>query len=300
MNTYIVTLTWNNATDFARCAGSLEHSTYVPAQWVVVDNGSRPEERAAIKGRLDAIPRALIRPAEIRLAAFLTNPENRGLPAAQNQALDWIDEQENGQPYWVVLLDADTVVFDGWLSQMGLFAQQHPDVGIVGGAKSPQGTPCPVYHNPIGRWYVHDGQHLHPSGFMEGESVDFCCVLLRPELLARGLRFNEAYEIYDGHDQDMTFRVRSWGYRIWQIDAGVHHYASAVMKTNGYQWQGGGRTEWDDLRAKNVARFARIWKPFLASYRPTIEEEILHMRQMNEKLVAEAGDRKAVPAREAH
>lgn len=292
--TYIVTLTWNNSLDLQRCAASLHESTQHPVQWVIVDNGSTEIERAQIEGYLDEWnPFGLV-----LVATVLLNPENRGLPAAQNQALDRIDKLQGGNPYQVVLLDADTVVQPGWLTNLIDFAQERPDVGIVGGSKSPTGNPCPVYHNPNGRWYVHDFQYRHPSHFMEGESIDFSCAYLRPELLARGLRFDEAYEIYDGHDQDLSFRVRSWGYRIWQIDAGVLHYASSAMKTAGYQWQGGGRSEWDDLRAKNVARFARIWKPFLAAHRGTVEEEILHMRAMNEKLVNEAGARKDVPQRE--
>jgi len=292
--TYIITLTWNNALDFVRCADSLARYTIHPARWVIVDNGS--EERACIEGYLDQMEvcRAL---GQVEIAAFIENSTNRGLPVAQNQALDQIDQLENG-PYQVVLLDADTVVQQGWLTNLIDFAQTRPEVGIVGGAKSPEGPPCPVYHNPNGRWYVHDKQHKHPSGFMEGESIDFACAYLRPELLARGLRFDEGFEIYDGHDQDLSFRVRSWGYRVWQIDAGVLHYASSAMKSTDYQWQGGGRTEWDALRTKNVARFARIWEPFLTPDRTTVEEEMLHMQRMNTKLVAEAGERKAVPSRE--
>jgi len=294
INTYVVTLTWNNSCDLERCAASLHSATQHPAFWVIVDNGSREIERAQIEGYLDENQPF----GQVEVVKYISNTTNRGLPAAQNQALDHIAYLEGGEPYQVVLLDADTEVQPGWLTNLIDFAKERPDVGIVGGSKSPQGNPTPVYHNPNGRWYVHDFQYRHPSGFMEGESIDFSCAYLRPELLARGLRFDEAYEIYDGHDQDLSFRVRSWGYKIWQIDAGVLHYASSAMKATGYRWQGGGRPEWDSLRSKNVARFARIWEPFLAPHRGTVEEEILHMRRMNEKLIAEAGERKAVPARE--
>jgi len=290
---YIIMLTWNNAQDFIRCANSLCHYTLHPAHWVIVDNGSRPNERELIETYLGDHEDL----GQVRVIEYIANSENRGLPVAQNQALEFIDGALAGRPYQVVLMNADTVVHSGWLTNLIDFAQARPDVGIIGGAKSPRGNPAPVYHNPNGRWYVHNEQYKHPSGFMEGESIDFACAYLRPELLARGLRFDEEYRIYDGYDQDMSFRVRSWGYRLWQIDAGVHHYASSAMKAAGYQWQGGGRVEWDALRAKNVARFARIWEPFLAPYRSSIEEEMLHMRRMNEKLVEQAGDRKQVPGR---
>jgi len=296
MGVWLITPTWNNAQDFNRCVRSVISNTDLSLieGWVVIENGSRKIERDAIANIVFEYFRR-----QMLIFSLLENATNQGIPNAQNKALDYIQSSTRPHDVSCVFLDADIVAQPGWLTKLVSFAEAHPDIGIVGGAKSPQGTPSPVYHTPDGRWYVHDRQHKHPSGFMEGESIDFCCAYLQPELLARGLRMDTAYEIYDGYDQDMSFRVRSWGYRIWQIDAGVLHYASSAMKVAGYQWQGGGREEWDQLRAKNVQRFARLWKPFLAAPRATIEEEMLHMRTMNEKLVAKAGDRKAVPAREA-
>lgn len=295
MNTYIVVLTWNNSDDLDRCLYSLAYNTCTACNLVVVENGSHQEEREKVMALCDRLRNT--RKVCVDRETVIQLPENIGIPAGQNRALDEIAKSDRGD-YGVVLLDADTVVHAGWLEKLLDFADVHPDIGIVGGGQCPGGPPCPVYHHPNGRWYVHDLQYKHPSGFMEGESVDFACVYLRPELLRRGLRFDPGYEIYDGHDQDLTFRVRSWGYRCWQIEAGVYHYASSVMKKNGYTWAGGGRHEWDLLRERNVTRFSKIWEPFLAPYRDTIEKEIDHMERMNTKLVAEAGERKAVPGRE--
>jgi len=292
VNTYIVILTWNNAEDFDRCTRSVGENTLSPCKLIVVENGSRPEQRAEIKrlfDRLYEVPWACLDTAHYHESAF-----NEGIPAGQNRALDWLAEHET-EPYGVVLLDADTTVQFDWIDHILNYARQHPDVGIVGSAKSPGGPSHPVYHHKNGRWYVHDLQGQDPSGFMDGESIDFACAYLRPELLARGLRMDEGYDLYDGHDQDMTFRVRSWGYRVVQIDAGVLHYGSAVMKASDYQWRDGGHDEWSQLRAKNVKRFATIWEPFLAGRRSTIAEEMEHMEKMNAKLVAEAGERAEVP-----
>lgn len=289
MKTYIVTLVWNSASYFVQCVASLKTNTYTPARLVVVDNGSEQPERHKIITAFGQLYRATV-----KMGGAIYNEHNRGIPAAQNQALSMISQIESG-PYGVVLLSSDTVVKPHWLTKILEYAEGHPDVGIVGSAKSVHGHSHPVYHHTNGRWYVHDRQHEHPSGFMEGESVDFACVYLRPELIERGLRFDEGYEIYDGYDQDLSFRVRSWGYRVVQVDAGVLHYGSTTMKARGYQWSGGGRQEWDELRAKNIKRLVDIWGPFLAGRRHSVEEEIEHMRKMNAKLVAEAGDRKEIP-----
>jgi len=290
---YIITPTWNDGEDFATCVSSVARHTTHPVHWVIVENGSRPEERGIVDACIgDYDQNASLAPITF---AYLSNAENIGIPRAQNQALDWIAEQDPDL-YDVVFLDADTVVVEqGWLETMIRYACNHPDVGMVGGAKSRNSHPPVVYYHTNGRWYVHDNQWLHPSRFYEGESVDYACVYLRPVLLARGIRFDEGYHIYDGHDQDFSFRVRSWGYRLWQIDPGVLHFPSSAMKKAGYQWPGGGKPEWDALRAKNLERFSSIWAPFLAPGRATVEEEISHMRRMNQKLVREAGERKEVP-----
>ena len=55
------------------------------------------------------------------------------------------------------------------------------------------------------------------------------------------------------------------------------------------------RQEWDELRARNVKRFADIWGDWLAPPRNTLEDEMEHMATMNARLVDEAGGRKEVP-----
>ena len=290
---YIITPTWNDGEDFSTCASSVARHTTHPVHWVIVENGSRPEERGIVEACIENYDQnASLAPISF---TYLPNAENVGIPRAQNQALNWIAEQDQDL-YDVVFLDADTVIVEtGWLETMIRYVCNHPDVGMVGGAKSRNSYPPVVYYHTNGRWYVHDKQWLHPSCFHEGESVDYACAYLRPALLAHGIRFDEGYHIYDGHDQDFSFRVRSWGYRLWQLDPGVIHFPSSSMKKAGYKWSGGGKPEWDALRAKNLERFSSIWAPFLAPGRATIEAEISHMERMNQKLVREAGERKEVP-----
>jgi len=289
MNVYIITLTWNCGDEFARCARTVTGNTITPALWAITDNGSLPAERELVEqGIADAGGR-------VRVVRYLRNPENVGLPAAYNEAMDWIAKNEP-RPFHLILLSADTAIARlGWIRKFLDYAEANPSAGIIGGAKSPLGVCRPVYHHRNGRWYVHDKQTL--AEFNQGETVDFAGVFIRAEVMARGIRFDPGYEFYDGHDQDLCFRVRSWGYTVDQIDAGILHYGSAAMKKAGYRWHGGGRHEWDALRAGNVERFAETWAEFLANHRPTVEAERAHVERMNAKLIAEAGDRKKVPGR---
>lgn len=288
MNVYIITPTWNCNREIARCAQALMACTQPSVRWIVVENGSESDERRQILGTLVNVHGA------VELVHLIKNEENLGIPVAQNQALNWIADQDDG-PYSVIMLDADTEVTEGWLERILQYHAGHPEVGLIGGARSPGAASLPVYFHKGGWWYQHNdmaGKNwLYPA-----ECVDFATVFFTWQILERSIRFDEGYHIYDGYDQDLSFRVRSWGLDVRQIEANVLHWPSSIMKDRNYQWAGGRRKEWDELRRRNVARFATIWEPFLAPQRRTIEEEMAHMERMNRKLVEEADWRKEVPA----
>lgn len=287
--TFLVTPTWNCGEHFYHCAVSVLRHTPVwhnrVWEWVIVENGSKESHRTYVHNSLNWAGRLV----KVHL---IQNEQNLGIPVAQNQALDKIETLAEPGSYGVVFLDADTAVTPEWLDKMLAVVEKDPKVGIVGGARPPHGPSLPVYFHTNGRWYQHADQ---PADYPEGEGLDFAGVYLRPELLARGLRMDTAYKIYDGHDQDMGFRVRSWGYRLIQIDAGILHTGQVGMKESGYIWEGGGRKEWDLQRAENTRRFADLWQNYLASARRSWTQEPGHVQRMNAKLVAEAGKLKDVP-----
>lgn len=283
----LITPTWNCGEDFARLAASVDACGDDRLRWIVVENGSRPAERELVEDALRGLRRTIVQ-------EYIVNPRNLGIPVAQNQALDRI-WQGGWKPNGVVFLSADTEIKRvGWLDTVLAFIDENRDAGIVGLANSPGSQGVPVFHHPNGRWYVHDGMR---GGIYQGESVDFAAAFVRGSLVTRGLRFDETYHVYDGYDQDLCFRVRAWGFQVWHVDAGIVHYGSSAMKKAGYQWEGGGREEWDELRARNVARFADLWGNFLALPRKTIDEEMVHVEKMNAKLIMHAGELKVVPKR---
>lgn len=290
MYTYIITPTWNSGPDIGPLAASLIRETRRRDwDWVIVENGSDSDDYQVVADTV-----AFVRGYHGQFCGgvhFLVNEENQGIPVAQNQGLDYLEDIAK-PPYAVLLLDADTVVERNWLDRFEAYAGVHPDVGILGGARSPGGKPHPVYHNNGGRWYVYDGLDGHG---VEGESIDFAGAYLRAELMERQPRMDPEYRLYDGYDQDFSFRVRSWGWRIVAIDGGIIHRPSAAMKRKDYQWSGGGRPEWNNLRAANLKRFSDIWGDFLADPRQDPAKELAHLERMNAKLVADAGDRKEIP-----
>src|SRR5438552_1103890 len=74
----IVVPTWNRAGEAARCVASLTRLRHARRRTIVVDNGSRAAERAALRSALAADPGATL----------LELPENRGFAAAVNAGLE--------------------------------------------------------------------------------------------------------------------------------------------------------------------------------------------------------------------
>ena len=90
--------------EFTRlCVAALKSHTGRPWELVVVDNGSTDGTADYLAGVSDA--------ASVPVT-MITNASNRGFPAAINQGL----KAARGE--YLVLLNNDVVVTDGWLGQL--------------------------------------------------------------------------------------------------------------------------------------------------------------------------------------
>ncbi len=110
----IVIVSWNVRDLLRRCLHSIldiRHSMRVEV--VIVDN-------ASTDGSSDMVQ------AEFPSVHIITNNENRGFPAANNQGL------AVAQGRYVLLLNPDTEVIEDGLATMVAFADAHLDVGMVG------------------------------------------------------------------------------------------------------------------------------------------------------------------------
>ncbi len=112
----IVIVSWNVRELLRRCLHSiLDARRSINIEVIVVDN-------ASTDGSSDVVQ------AEFPAVHVITNQENRGFPAANNQGL------AVAQGRYVLLLNPDTEVMDAeaGLATMVAFADAHPDVGMVG------------------------------------------------------------------------------------------------------------------------------------------------------------------------
>lgn len=124
----IVVPTWNRAADAARCLASLAALTYARRRAIVVDNGSRPSERAALRAALaDAMTRADAA-ARADATTLVELPENRGFAAGVNAGL--AAAFAAGCDAALVLND-DAEVDSGLLEALLAAAAADPVAGIV-------------------------------------------------------------------------------------------------------------------------------------------------------------------------
>ena len=110
----IIIVNWNVRDLLRRCLLSLQTgSSSLRVEVIVVDNGSTDGSVEMVR-------------AEFPQVHLIANPDNRGFPAANNQGI------KIAQGRYVLLLNPDTEVLGDALATMVGFADDHPDVGVVG------------------------------------------------------------------------------------------------------------------------------------------------------------------------
>lgn len=113
-------MNWNGANVMRRFLPSvLQHTTLPEAEVVVVDNGSTDDSLEYLNALL---PTPEAQAARLRVIAY---PENYGFAAGYNRAI------ASMQSEFVVLLNSDVMVTDGWLQPLLDYMQKHPNVAAV-------------------------------------------------------------------------------------------------------------------------------------------------------------------------
>ena len=123
-----------NQLEFTRhCLTALVRHTRPPWELIVVDDGSTDGTAIYLAGIQDASPVPI---------TVVTNPTNRGYPTAVNQGLS------AALGDFLVLLDNDAVVTDGWLDQLVALTEADPSIGLTGPMSNSAAYPQLVEHVP--------------------------------------------------------------------------------------------------------------------------------------------------------
>lgn len=240
----IIVVTHNSARWLARMSAAVAAQSETRWRLVVVDNGSRADER----------PKLADLPAG---ASIIQCETNQGFATANNLAA-----RDADTPY-LVFLNPDAFPAPDWLAALIAAAERYPQVAAIGSTQLRADAPG-VYDGT--------GDVLHASGLAYrsnygkrpsappalGESFSACAaaMLVRREAFEAVGGFDERYFCYF-EDVDLCFRLRLLGHRVLQSpDAVVAHVGGGVA---------GARSSFGDFHgARNrLWTFVKCMPPFL-------------------------------------
>lgn len=112
----IIIPVWNHLSVTAGCVSSIKKHTNFPHRIIIVDNASDIQTRRYLDSIKEENPAG---------AVVIRNDENKGFVKAVNQGMEFSDAK------YVCILNNDTVVTEGWLSEMVGILREENTIGIV-------------------------------------------------------------------------------------------------------------------------------------------------------------------------
>jgi GT2 family glycosyltransferase len=214
----VVVVTWNNLDMIGPCLDSIHSQTLVPAQVIVVDNGSQDGTTEWLRKRPDV--------------ELVANRFNRGFAAANNQGIRRADGDQ------LLLVNADVELEPDYIERCAAHFED-ASVGSVtgkllrpGAARRLDSAGHAVYG--LG-WAENRGEELPDAGYDRPEEVFGVCAaaaLYRraalESVIVEGELLDESYFAYI-EDIDLDWRLRWMGWRAWYEPAAVAiHHRSAT------------------------------------------------------------------------
>jgi len=209
----VIIVNWNTRELLERCLCSVYRTeTALQAEVIVVDNASGDGSVEMVASRY---PEAIL----------IANPENRGFARANNQAM----ERATGD--YLLLLNPDTEVLGHALSEMIEYADQHPEVAVVGPhLLNPDGsvqssrrrfpTPATAFleSTVLQRWVPNHAAlrryYLLDRSDSEVQEVDWlvgACLLVRADAARQVGPMDEGYFMYSEElDWCKRFAAKGW------------------------------------------------------------------------------------------
>jgi len=221
--TSIIILCFNALAYTRQCLESIALFTPEPHEIIIVDNASTDGTGAFLKDYARCNAHVTV----------ITNPVNTGYAAGNNQGI----KQARGT--YVVLLNNDVIVTEGWLGRLIGHLEDHPENGMVGpvtnAISGAQLIPDVPYGNDLQHMHRFAGEmHVQQEGIVEPSMrlIGFC-LLIRKAVLEIIGGLDEGYRTGNFEDDDLCLRTLLAGYRnLIARDVFVHHFGSMSFKAN--------------------------------------------------------------------
>jgi GT2 family glycosyltransferase len=253
----IIVVTYNRAEYTYECLESLLAHAEVPAELLVVDNGST-DETVELLSRL-------------RNATVLVNDTNVGFGRACNQAA----ARAAGEH--LLFLNNDAALAPGCLSALHETLKADPRCGAVGGRLVwPNGRLQEaggiVWDDGTAEAYGRGSSPFAPE-FSYVREVDFCSgalLLVRRALFEELGGFDERFAPAYYEDVDLCLGIRRLGHRVlYQPGATVRHHEYGSSASG----------DAAELMRRNQARFAEKWADELERQHPRSAASVLRARE---------------------
>ena len=258
--TTIIILTLNQLEHTRKCLDSIEKYTTEPYELILVDNGSTD-------GTIDVLTDFAASRSNVRVVA---NSTNHGFAIGNNQGL----ALARGE--YVLLLNNDTVVTEGWLDRMLHVLKRHPEVGIVGPVSNfvagPQLVPKAPYKNMEEMHRFAAELAAKNSGkTSEIQRVVGFCLLARRALVDRIGGLDEKYGSGNFEDDDFCIRATMAGFKSYIArDVFIHHAGSMTFKGEGIDYRRNMERNWRLFKAKwNIPAYLPLAKGYRMPRQPT-------------------------------
>lgn len=238
----IVIVTYNNLALTRKCVDSvLSAGGYVRIELVLVDNASTDQTPEYLRELEQTHPNVRV----------ILNETNRGFSAANNQGL----RAATGE--YLVLLNNDTVVTDGWLRTMINHLRRDASIGILGPVTNNIGNEARIEldYGDLDQMRTAAARYTRRHA---GETFDinvlafFCVAFSRATFEQVGL-LDEGFGLGFFEDDDYCQRIKQIGKRVvCAEDVFVHHELSASFNKLASQRK-------QELFEKNKAYYESKW-----------------------------------------
>lgn len=215
----IVLVTYNQFNYTRECLESIRKNTNVKYELIFIDNASS-----------DKTVLNLIQDEEIIL---IQNKSNIGFPAAANKGI------KAAKGKYILLLNNDTVLTEGWLENMIKVVESDIRIGMVGPISNEVSglqKDNNAKYNSIEEMhkYAEVVANKNKGEILNFPRLAFLCTLIKREVIEKIGGLDERFSPGNYEDDDFCLRAQLAGYQaVIAKDVFIHHYGSKSFKAEG-------------------------------------------------------------------